>query len=86
MFNLLFLKEMIEANLAKVLDSLKLKSPLVYTIVIFIGAGGLVYLNQWSGNCTETYCKVLNYVGVVLLGLLGVRTTKILEEAKSTQK
>lgn len=83
--NLLFLKEMIEANLAKILDSLKFKSPLLYTIVIFIAAGGLVYLNQWSSACTDTYCKILNYVGLILLGLIGTRTTKILEDAKNNQ-
>lgn len=83
--NLLFLKEMIEANLAKILDNLKFKSPLLYTIVIFIAAGGLVYLNQWSSDCTDTYCKILNYVGLILLGLIGTRTTKILEDAKNNQ-
>lgn len=80
-----FIKDFLNLKIAYFLDAIKVKSPILYIIIIFIGSALLVPLIQYSTNCKEIWCQTLNYISIILIGVLGSRTTSIIEEAKNNK-
>jgi hypothetical protein len=85
MNNLILLKEFINLKLAAIFDALKVKSPLLYVVLVLAAVAVLVPVVQWAASCTEWYCQAASYLGVALLGFFGTKTTDILNEVKTKE-